>query len=92
MKDLSRVERQIESLMKQINPLKHELALLKKKDEEAQATLQRADVINERKLLELKEECNDRESQLKEVLQLHTMIPSLRCVFHRTRTRLAALV
>ena len=66
-KDLSRVERQIESLMKQINPLKRDLAESKKEVHDARASLQHYDVITERRLSEMKEQFNESEYQFKEV-------------------------
>ena len=66
-KDLSRIDRQIENLMKQINPLKSNLAAASQKEEEYKMKLDQADAIRERKIQELSDQFHAREYEYKEV-------------------------
>ena len=66
-KDLSRIDRHLESLMKQIQPLKVELTESSRRENDYKSQLDQASVITERKLLDMKKECCIRESKWKDV-------------------------
>ncbi|XP_078489983.1 coiled-coil domain-containing protein 157-like [Ciona intestinalis] len=66
-KDLSRIDRQLENLMKQIKPLKHELSESAKREDELKNEIQRLSTISERREREFEEEHRRREFKLKEV-------------------------
>uniref|UniRef100_H2XX98 Coiled-coil domain-containing protein 157 n=1 Tax=Ciona intestinalis TaxID=7719 RepID=H2XX98_CIOIN len=66
-KDLSRIDRQLENLMKQIKPLKHELSESAKREDELKNEIQRLSTISEQREKEFEEEHRRREFKLKEV-------------------------
>ena len=67
MKDLSRIDRQIESLMRQISPLKSDLATALMSQAELKTELQHYDAECERKLRSKMVEWSTQEYHLKEV-------------------------
>uniref|UniRef100_F6X9T4 Uncharacterized protein n=1 Tax=Ciona intestinalis TaxID=7719 RepID=F6X9T4_CIOIN len=66
-KDLSRIDRQLENLMKQIKPLKHELSESAKREDELKNEIQRLSTISEQREKEFEEEHRRREFKLKEL-------------------------
>lgn len=67
MKDLSRIDRQMETVIKQINPLKKELSEARKKEEGLKSELDQVNVIMEKKMNELRNQHNVQLYKCKEV-------------------------
>jgi len=71
-KDLSRIDRHLDNLMKQVKPLKREVDESKRREQSLSDEVQRHILLSERREKEFSEEMKARESNLLEASQLFT--------------------